>query len=74
MEHGVCGGPRVPGGDVGTCLGTSSRLCFATGSYNVDPKSCSIYKQVSAAGPGDTGRCPGVVGAAGGGGTPRLCP
>lgn len=40
---------------MGTCLGASSRLCSATGSYNVDSKSCSIYKQVSAAGPGDTG-------------------
>lgn len=55
MERGACGGPRVPGGDVGTCLGASSWLCFATGSYNVDSKSCSIYKQVSAARLGDTG-------------------
>lgn len=41
-------GPKAVGGDKGTCTDASSQLCSATASYNVDSKSCSIYKQVSA--------------------------
>jgi len=33
----------------GTPTGTSSGLCSPTTSYNVDSKSCSVLKQVSAA-------------------------
>lgn len=34
--------------ETGMCPDASSKLCSTTASYNVDSKSCSIYKQVSA--------------------------
>ena len=38
----------------GTPAGTGSGLCSPTTSYNVDSKSCSVLKQVSAARAGGT--------------------
>lgn len=69
VRNGASRGPKALGGDKGTCPAASSQLCSATASYNVDSKSCSIYKQVSA--PETPKPCPVRV-LLGGTGTPSL--